>query len=115
MIVLKNIRPLSYFRINGIVLWPFLLYADRDPHPIVMNHEQIHLEQLRREGVARFYLLYLVEYFRGRREGLTHDEAYRNISFEREAYEFQEDFFYLAGLKTGDRTSPTNNRSRGQS
>ncbi len=115
MIILKNVRPLGWFRINGIVLWPFLLYADRDPHAVIMNHEEIHIDQLKRNGVVKFYLAYLREYFQGRRIGLTHDQAYRNISFEREAYQFQEDLYYLANLRQDGRTSPTNNQSHGQS
>lgn len=115
MIIVKNVRPLGWFHINGIVLWPFLFYADRNPSPSILNHEEIHLEQLKRTGVVKFYFFYLSEYFKGRKQGLSHDEAYRNISFEKEAYQFQEDFSYLARLREGDRTSPTNNRSRGQS
>ncbi len=113
MIVVKNVRPLKIFRINGIVLWPFLFYADADPHPVIRNHEEIHLEQLRRTGVVKFYTRYLAEYFNGRMKGLKHDEAYRNISFEKEAYAQQENAEYLAGLRKDDRTSPRNNRSRG--
>jgi hypothetical protein len=113
MFVVKNVKPLRMFRINGIVLWPFVFYADADPHPVVRNHEEIHLEQLRRKGVIRFYSLYLAEYFSGRMKGLGHDEAYRNISFEREAYTHQENASYLADLRQGDRTSPRNTQSRG--
>jgi hypothetical protein len=86
-----NIRPLRWLGINGIVLWPFIFYADREPSTQVRKHEAIHLAQIRRTGVARFYGTYLFEYGRGRIGGLSHDEAYRNISFEREAYENQHD------------------------
>ena len=113
MIVVKNVRPLKIFRINGIVLWPFLFYADADPHPIIRNHEEIHLEQLRRTGILKFYVLYLAEYFQGRMKGMKHDEAYRSISFEKEAYAHQGNEYYLAELRKDDRTSPRNNRSRG--
>lgn len=50
-------------------------------------HEQVHLKQIKREGVFRFYTRYLLEYFKGRKNGLTHYQAYRNISYEREAYD----------------------------
>lgn len=90
---------LRWFGINGIVLWPFILYAERDPDPFIMNHESIHLEQIRRSGVLKFYAQYLSEYFRGRKKGLSHDEAYRNISFEKEAYQNQHDSFYIAALR----------------
>lgn len=105
-----NIRLLKYFGINGIVLWPFIFYADRKPNPQVRNHESIHADQIRRDGVLKFYTLYLTEYARGRWAGLSHDKAYRDISFEREAYENQHNLSYLN--REGDRTSPRSSRSR---
>lgn len=108
---LKNVRPLRWLKINGMVLWPFVLYADQEPDPVVRNHERIHVEQLAATGVIRFYWSYLKEYFRGRLQGLSHHESYLHISYEREAYEHQHDFLYAVAPK-GDRTSPTSSRSR---
>lgn len=99
---IRNAKFLRWFGINGIVLWPFVLYADRNPDPVILNHESIHMDQIRRLGVARFYLRYLAEYFSGRKKGLSHDEAYRNISFEKEAYLNQHDSYYLAALREKD-------------
>lgn len=110
---IRNARFLRWFGINGIVLWPFVLYADKEPPAEICNHESIHLDQIRRAGVVGFYVRYLREYLAGRRQGLGHHQAYRNISFEQEAYQNQHDLFYLSGKD--DRTSPTNTRSRGQS
>lgn len=90
---------LRWFGINGIVLWPFVFYSDKIPDPVVMNHEGIHLEQIRRTGVLKFYAQYLSEYFHGRRKGLSHHEAYRGISFEKEAYLNQHDSFYIAAIR----------------
>lgn len=111
---IRNVKILKLFGINGIVLWPFILYADSEPHPRVRNHEAIHADQIRRTGVRKFYARYLREYFRGRLAGLSHDEAYRNISFEKEAYENQHDSLYLIS-RSDDRTSPTRSQSRGPS
>jgi hypothetical protein len=93
---IKNVKPLRWFGINGIVLWPFVLYADKDPNTVVQNHESIHLAQIRRAGVLKFYGTYLSEYARGRLAGMSHHESYMNISFEREAYQYQQDQSYLA-------------------
>lgn len=93
---IKNVKPLRWFGLNGIVLWPFVLYADKDPHPLIQNHEAIHMAQIKRVGVMKFYAVYLGEYARGRLAGLNHNEAYLNISFEQEAYNNQHDIFYLA-------------------
>ncbi|MFL5784184.1 MAG: hypothetical protein ACJ76H_06225 [Bacteriovoracaceae bacterium] len=92
---LRNFRPLKWFGINGIVLWPLVIFSDPEPPAHVRNHEAIHFDQIKRIGVFRFYFLYLKEYFLGRWDGLSHNEAYRNISFEREAYENQYDALYL--------------------
>ena len=82
----KNCRFLRVFKINAIVLYPFVFYCDSSPSLEVTQHEEVHLNQIRRLGVLRFYCQYLYEYWLGRRRGLNHLEAYRNISFEREAY-----------------------------
>lgn len=110
---IRNARFLRWIGINGIVLWPFVLYADKEPHAQICNHESIHLDQIKRTGVLRFYRRYLSEYLAGRRQGLSHNEAYLNISFEREAYEHQHDLAYLSGKD--DRTSPRSTRSRERS
>ena len=58
----------------------------------LINHERIHTAQQREMLFVFFYLFYLVEWvvripMRG--------NAYRNISFEREAYDNQRDLNYL--------------------
>ena len=58
----------------------------------LMNHERIHTAQQREMLYVFFYMAYLVEWLvrlpmRG--------NAYRNISFEREAYANQRDLDYL--------------------
>jgi hypothetical protein len=53
----------------------------------LLRHELIHLEQMDRSGVARFYLIYLRDYVVSLRRLRNHDTAYRNIPFEKEAYE----------------------------
>jgi hypothetical protein len=94
MIEIKNFRPLRWFGINGMVLYPFVLYADRDPSRHIKNHERIHVEQIRRDGVLSFYGHYLLEYLRSRKKGHTHHESYMRISYEREAYAHERDFAY---------------------
>lgn len=74
-----------------MVVWPFILFQGRDPEDWLVNHEKIHLQQIRRDGVGRFYYRYVREYLTLRRLGLTHHEAYRGISYEQEAYRFQND------------------------
>lgn len=51
----------------------------------VLRHELVHVRQARRLGAVRFVAAYFGEYVALRRRGLPHVEAYRAISFEREA------------------------------
>jgi len=51
-----------------------------------LRHELVHVRQIARLGVLRFYWLYFREYIALRRSGLSSAAAYRRISFEVEAY-----------------------------
>lgn len=55
--------------------------------PALLRHELIHLEQIDRHGIARFYLIYLRDYLSNLWRLRDHDAAYRNIPFEKEACE----------------------------
>lgn len=83
----KNCKILKLFQINAIVLYPFVLYCDANPSKVIISHEQIHLNQIKRDGVFIFYLRYITDYLKGRRQGLNHYQAYRNIQYEKEAFE----------------------------
>lgn len=70
----------------------------RDPSWIdntIINHERIHTRQMLELLVIPFYLIYLMEWLI--RLAATQDwyEAYRNISFEQEAYAHGHDLAYL--------------------
>lgn len=55
--------------------------------PILFAHELIHVAQWESEGRARFLCRYLTDYLRLRILGLDHDQAYRHIGYEWDAYE----------------------------
>lgn len=59
----------------------------------MLNHEDIHTAQMKELGYLLFYIIYVSEWIvRLFRKG----NAYRNISFEREAYENETNLNYLA-------------------
>jgi hypothetical protein len=60
---------------------------EADVSPTLLRHELIHQEQIDRHGIARFYLIYLRDYLSNLWRLRDHDAAYRNIPFEREAFE----------------------------
>lgn len=68
----------------------------RDVTAKVLNHEKIHTAQMRELGYLPFYLLYFFEWLI---RLLGRGNAYRNISFEREAYENEADLEYLSSRR----------------
>lgn len=75
-------------KVNAIVLYPFILYKDpwSDKLKGIIKHEWVHIDQIRRVGVCRYYLSYLLYYVAGRLSKLGHYHAYRSIPWEVVAY-----------------------------
>jgi hypothetical protein len=86
---------------RGMALYPFILLREEKflDDPVLMNHERIHHRQEVELLIVPFYILYLLNYLFNRLRYSTHDEAYRNIIFEREAYAKESDFDYLKKRK----------------
>lgn len=57
----------------------------------VLRHELVHVRQVAENGLPQFLWRYGSEYVRNRRSGLSHDQAYRAVSFEREAFAAERD------------------------
>jgi hypothetical protein len=76
-------------RYNGMVLGRTILFkggATEIP-PALLRHELIHQEQIDRHGIVRFYFIYFRDHLANLWRLRNHDAAYRNIPFEKEAYE----------------------------
>lgn len=91
MIVIKNnIIPFKGFvaiNLFGIV------FTRKDVSEMVLNHEKIHTKQMIEMGFVFFYVWNLIEWIiRLFKKG----NAYRNISFEREAYYYDTDLYYCS-------------------
>lgn len=65
---------------------------------ITLNHEKIHTAQIKELWYIFFYIWYIIEWL----IRLPKGNAYRNISFEREAYTNQDDLNYLKNRKRFD-------------
>jgi hypothetical protein len=76
-------------RYRGMVMGRTILFKDDETEiaPALLRHEFVHLEQMDRHGVARFYLIYFSDYLANFWRLRDHDAAYRHIQFEREACE----------------------------
>ena len=67
----------------------------------VINHESIHTKQIIECGFIFFYILYLIEWlwrFLFTKDRFSHN-AYRNISFGKEAYSNENNLNYLKNRK----------------
>lgn len=63
---------------------------------VMLNHERIHTRQMTELLIFPFYIIYVLEWtIRVIGNGGKGMEAYRSISFEREAYENERNLNYL--------------------
>jgi len=73
-------------RVIAITLGRRIYIAKGHATEALLRHELVHVRQAGELGMIRFLWRYAVEYVRNRRRGMTHDDAYRAISFETEAF-----------------------------
>lgn len=66
--------------------WVFFKYAEADVPTSLIRHEQVHIDQIKQIGVARFYLAYVLYFAAGLLRVGKWNQAYREIPFEAEAY-----------------------------
>lgn len=102
----KFLNAISIFmRVAGISLFPFVILREKyidakywsKKNDVIVNHETIHFWQTLELGIVLFYVLYVVEFliklvFYG-------SNAYRNLSFEREAKGNEKNLKYLDNRK----------------
>ena len=99
--IILSLRLLRKTRINGITIFPFIFLRESafKENKILINHEKIHIRQQLELLIIFFYLWYVVEYYYWCFKLKDKHLAYRNISFEREAYAMEEDLNYLETRK----------------
>jgi hypothetical protein len=94
VIVAKYLIPKGF---RGLTIFPFvfLKYTFDSENKVLVNHEKIHIRQQLELLVLPFFLWYLMEYAIRLLQYKNANLAYRNISFEREAYANEQHFDYL--------------------
>lgn len=96
--IIKRNKYIPFSGFKAINLFGVLFVrGDAKIDETTLNHERIHTAQMKEMLYVFFYLWYLIEwiirlFMKGR--------AYRNISFEREAYTHQGDMEYLGERDT---------------
>ena len=96
-VIYNNIIPFRGF--TAINLFG-VIFARKECEPLskrTLNHEEIHTAQMRELLYIGFYIWYVVEWLVRLVMYRNAHTAYRNISFEREAYMNQGNMGYLQG------------------
>lgn len=79
--------------ILGITIFPFIFMKKGKDTLTVINHESIHIKQQIELLVIPFYILYFLFWLFNVIK--NSDDPYRNIPFEKESYENENDMEYL--------------------
>jgi hypothetical protein len=82
--------------VSGMAFFPFIFIRTKKPSKTLINHEKIHIRQQLEMGIVLFYIWYGIEYYHNRFiKKYSPYKAYRNICFECEAFENEDDLGYL--------------------
>lgn len=75
--------------VQGMAIFPFIFLKTKDLKldKQIINHEMIHIRQQLELLIIPFYFLYFLNYLINYIYYRDHHRAYRNIVFEREAFE----------------------------
>jgi hypothetical protein len=94
LIVTKYLIPKGY---RGMAVFPFVLVKFRmdKGNVVFINHERIHLKQQLELLIFPFFVWYLLEFLVRFIQFKKWSLAYRNISFEREAYANEQNLDYM--------------------
>lgn len=95
-IICNNIIPFKGF--TALTLWPFIFVRNDEAWKFsgeTEHHEEIHGEQQKEMLIVFFLIWYGIEWFVKLCYYRNRMTAYKNISFEREAYNNQQNIIYL--------------------
>lgn len=86
-----------YGSFQGMAVFPFIFVKDKvmKEDKVLINHEKIHLRQQIELLWIFFFLIYFGEYLINLLKYKNADKAYREISFEKEAYTHEKNLCYL--------------------
>ena len=95
ILVFKYLVPRGY---TGISIFPFIFLSNKTLKlsKTIINHEKIHLRQQLELLIIPFYIWYGLEFLIRLLQYKKWHKAYKNISFEREAYARENDLDFLS-------------------
>ena len=98
---LLKIITLGRTWVAGITLYPFIILKNEYENNLnLINHEKIHIAQQKELFIIFFMLWYGIEYIIKLLIYKDSQKAYKNISFEKEAYENDFNLNYLQERKS---------------
>jgi len=86
----------------AVSIWPFLWVRNKKEacsDKILLNHEKIHHQQQKELLMIGFFVWYVLEYLGLYLKYQNSKKAYREISFEKEAYQNEHNFDFLKNRK----------------
>lgn len=90
--IIENSRLPHLLGANGVTIYPFVFIDCSVKNAVVsrlIQHEWIHVGQIRKLGICRFYFTYFWQFMVKFLKYGDRDKAYRSISYEIEAYGMQ--------------------------
>ncbi len=98
IIISKYLVPKNYI---GISIYPFIFLKNKSlkQNNIIINHEKIHLKQQSELLWVFFFIWYFSEFLFKLMKYKNWQIAYKNISFEKEAYKNESNINYLKNRK----------------
>ena len=87
---------------TGLAIYPFIFLKNKSisDNETLINHEKIHLKQQLELLWVFFFILYTLEFMFHLIRYRNWNKAYHSISFEREAYQNENNLSYLKNRKT---------------
>jgi len=94
-------KYLFFSSFNAVAIWPFIILKEKElkNNQVLINHENIHLHQQREMLWFPFFLFYILEFIIKLLIYKKPKLAYFNLSFEREAYQNEQNLNYLRQRK----------------
>lgn len=98
IIVSKYLTPKNY---SALTIYPFIILKHQNlkNDSFLIHHENIHISQQKELLWVFFFIAYFLEYVFQLLRYKNHYKAYKNISFEKEAYQNESNLNYLIDRK----------------
>jgi len=104
-ITIENSRLLKLFNrifsinFEGFTFYPFILLSGENTEKDIYNHELIHIQQTEETFFIGYILILVTQYTFNLCKYRNLYKAYRNLAFEKEAYDNMKNLDYLKSRK----------------